>query len=307
VKAYDYFIQEDYIYNKKYFLREDRYPWINETLIEGFVSGLTDIGKKGQKTGISDIDEDVWYYTVWTIDFEKTVFNVISNGQPTPLEDGTWVLHGYIATKNMLMMKLLERKCEAEKTEKEINDMINMDKDKYFIDYCLMSETGPYKITKNEMYDKKNDILKGKKFKRNAEKDEKIEVDGKVYTKDDFLLAEKQIIVKIWDNNNNDINGRDDALEKIKNEAQNKLSKLGDFRSIEMRRVSAPKRKKMTFGNSDQFLKNFGINLKFNVEKGPYQSEFFDFMTQGLFKLAGSEYWGKTILKELYQRMNIPW
>ena len=118
VKAYDYFIQEKFIYNP----RENkngqtegflgRYPWITEKEIEGYVKDRTTVSKLQAKLGVADLQEDEWYYTAWTIDYNKCVFNVMVNGQPTPFEDGTWEINGYVATKNMMMMKLLERNCE---------------------------------------------------------------------------------------------------------------------------------------------------------------------------------------------------
>lgn len=307
VKAYDYYIQEDFIYKEKdkdgNNLLLGRFPWITEKEIEGYVEGITGISGKDAKFGVANLEEKEWYYTVWVIDFEKVVFNVISKGQPTPLEDGTWFIHGYVATKNMLMLKLIERKCEEEKTEVEMQNIINMDKKRYYLQYSLLSEKGPYKIVDDIEYDNKDKLLKGKDFKKDADDKGNIEVDGKKYTQEDFVLAPKQVIPGSLE----DTKARDKALKEIKAEAQKKLLKFNDHREIVMQRVSAKKKENKALYNIKETLENFGIELKFFVEPGPYQSEMFDALTQGMYKLAGSAFWGAEIVAPLYRKINIPW
>ncbi|MCK5042573.1 MAG: hypothetical protein KAR51_00965, partial [Candidatus Aenigmarchaeota archaeon] len=262
VKAYDYFIQEKFIYNP----RENkngqtegflgRYPWITEKEIEGYVKDRTTVSKLQAKLGVADLQEDEWYYTAWTIDYNKCVFNVMVNGQPTPFEDGTWEINGYVATKNMMMMKLLERNCEDKKTEVEMNNIINMEKEKYSIKYYLSSENGSYRIKKeNLVYEKKKDILGDKSFKKDADKEGNIEIDGKKYKEDDFVLFSEEklnelkkkggdVCIKFgvdviipggpWASKDDDNvqDTRESALKVIKDAAQAKLTKFNDHRDI---------------------------------------------------------------------------
>ncbi len=306
VKAYDYYIQENFIFNNSEGMLLNMYPWLTEHDIEGFAKGLT---SKGDKFSPPPVDENEWYYAIFTIKFDKAVMNVYSAGQPLTLEDGTWEMHGYIATKNMMLLKLIERKCEAKKTENEIESIINMDKEKYYIEYVLESENGPYAIKKDVYYDRMDDILKGNKFPKDAKGDPELVIDGKTYKRSDFILAKKGIILERFDVHAQDkgqIKARDEKLKEIKNEAQKKLTALNDFRTVEMQRVSSGTKDK-PFKNLENMLSFFGIDLKFTQEPGPYQSEFLDFMTQGMFKLAGSDMWGKEIISTLYGNMNIPW
>ncbi len=334
VKAYDHHIQEEYIYNykKDYFL--SKYPWITEKKIEEYVKGLTHMTDAQHKFDHhGDLDEDEWYYTVWTIDYEKTIFNVISNGQPTPIEDGMWTIHGYVVTKNMLLLKLLERKCEDEKIEIEMNDIINMDKEKYYIKYYLFKEHKHYKIHKHSrvlIYENKSKILKGKSFKKNADDDGKVDVDGRKYVEEDFVLFSEDDLKKLKDNdkpgdaglsfdkdgsliipgNPDDTKTREAALTAIKKVVQKKLLKFNDHRDVVLQRVSKPERQDPFYKKIEktkEFFNNFGIDLKFWVEKGPYQSEMLDALTQGTFKLAGSTFWGPEIIGPLYRNINVPW
>ena len=325
VKAYDYYIQENYIFNDKIGLLK-KYPWITEKQIEGYVQERIEIPKRDAKLGVADLQENEWYYTVWTIDFERIVFNVMANGQPTPLEDGTWIIHGYVATKNMLMLKLLERNCEDDKTEIEMKNIINMDKDKYSIKYHLPSEKGPYRIKKSDLeYQKKNDILGGKSFKKDADEKGNIDIDGKKYKEEDFIffdaaklkgLMEKKKHAGIRVDGNGDViipgspentGSREGALGVIKDAAQAKLTKFNDHRDIVMQRESAPKKENKAIKNFMEMMKDFGVDFRWRVEPGPYQAEMFDALTQGMFKLAGSSFWGAEIIGPLYRKMNIPW
>ncbi|MEA2004323.1 MAG: hypothetical protein U9O53_05220 [archaeon] len=332
VKAYDYHIQEKFIFNGKIGLLK-KYPWITEKQIEDYVNDRTTISKRDAKLGVADLQENEWYYTVWTIDFGKCVFNVMANGQPTPLEDGTWIIHGYVATKNMLMLKLLERNCEDDNTEIEMKNIINMDREKYSIKYHLPSENGPYRIKKSSLeYEKKKDILGGKSFKKDADEKGNIDIDGKKYKEEDFIffdavklkdLREKggskgikiegngDVIIPggFWASKDDDNlqKARENALNIIKDAAQAKLAKFNDYRDIVMQRESAPKKENKAIKNFMEMLENFGIELKWRVEPGPYQAEMFDALTQGMFKLAGSSFWGAEIIGPLYRNMNIPW
>ncbi|NOQ55182.1 MAG: hypothetical protein GQ477_00065 [Nanohaloarchaea archaeon] len=334
VKAYDYHIQEIFLYNsdsdKGGFV--GRYPGITEKQIEGYVGGIThmtDAQHKFDHHGI--LDENEWYYTVWTIDFEKTIFNVMKDGQPTPLEDGAWTIHGYIVTKNMLLLKLLERKCEDEKIEIEMQNIINMDKDKYYLRYHCPKEFGSYMMSKDNMaYEHKDKILDGKNFKKDADDDGKVDVDGKKYVEEDFILFSEDDLKKLKEDGKDsgglsfdkagnlvipggyDGKGarkmRDAALDVIKDVAQKKLKKFNNYSDVVLQRVSAPEKKETKFvKTTKEFFKNFGVDLKFMVEKGPYQSEMLDALTQGTFKLAGSTFWGPEIIGPLYRSLNIPW
>ena len=337
VKAYDYHIQEKFIYNagkdKKGQAKGllGKYPWITEKQIEDYVNDRTSISKRDAKFGAADLREDEWYYTAWTIDYNKCVFNVMVNGQPTPFEDGTWEIHGYIATKNMMLLKLLERNCEDKKTEIEMNDIINMDREKYYIQYYLHSENGSYRIKKDDMiYKKKDDILGGKNFKKDADEDGNIEIDGKKYKEDDFVLFSEEKLNELkkkggdkdikmgvdiiipggpWasSDDNNAQNAREDALKVIQKEAQAKLTKFNEHKDVVLQRVSAPKKENKAVESFKKTMKNFGIDLRWRVEPGPYQAEMFDELTQGMFKLAGSAYWGGDIVGPLYRKINIPW
>ncbi|MCK5593772.1 MAG: hypothetical protein KAI18_00870 [Candidatus Aenigmarchaeota archaeon] len=335
IEAYDYHIQEEYLYKEK---NKDggnlilgKYPWITEKQIEKYVSGLTHMTDAQHKFDHhGQLDEAEWYYTVWTIDYEKTIFNVIKDGQPTPIEDGMWTIHGYIVTKNMLLLKLLERKCEDEKIEIEMRNIINMDKDKYSLKYHCTKEFGSYVMTKDNMvYAHKDRILKGKDFKKHADDDGKVDVDGKKYTEEDFILFSEDDLKKLKDDEektgglsfdkvgNLIIPGsyykaarktRDAALDVIKNVVQKKLLKFNDYSDVLLQRVSKPEKKEVPFvKTTKEFFKNFGVDLKFTVEKGPYQSEMLDALTQGTFKLAGSTFWGPEIIGPLYKNINIPW
>ena len=337
VKAYDYHIQEKFIYNAGKNKKDQakgllgKYIWLTEKQVEDFVEGRTGIPKRDAKYGVSDLQENEWYYTVWTIDYEKCVFNVIDNGQPTPLEDGTWIIHGYVATKNMLLLKLLERNCEDMDTEIEMKNIINMDKEKYYIQYYLKSEDGPYGIKKDEIiYKKKKEILGSKSFKEDADENGNIDIDGKKYKEEDFILFSEEKLnelkkkgghagIKIgvdiiipgspWASKDDDNarDARESALEVIKNAAQVKLTKFNDHRDIVLQRVSAPTKENKAVKNFKDMMEDFGIELRWRLDPGPYYSELFDTMTQGMFKLAGSAFWGGEIVGPLYRKINIPW
>ncbi|MCK5290014.1 MAG: hypothetical protein KAJ56_03635, partial [Candidatus Aenigmarchaeota archaeon] len=311
VNAYDYYIQENFIYNTKKDKDDQakgllgKYPWITEKKIEDYVKARIGITERDAKYGVADLQEDEWYYTAWTIDYNKCVFNVMVNGQPTPFEDGTWIIHGYIVTKNMLMLKLLERNCEDENTEIEMKNIINMEKEKYDIKYHLPSENGPYRIKKDDLvYQKKDEILGGKTFKKDADEDGNIDIDGKKYKEEDFILfsGEKFNELKkkggdagikfgvdvIIPGSPDDSGSREKALKVIQKEAQAKLTKFNDHRDIVLQRESAPKKENKAVKSFMETMKNFGIELKWRVEPGPYQTDMFDELTQGMFKLAGS-------------------
>ncbi|MBW6462384.1 MAG: hypothetical protein K0B07_05040 [DPANN group archaeon] len=332
VKAYDYHVQEKFIYNadsnKGGFV--GRYNWITEKQIEAYVEGLTHMSDAQHKFDHhGKLDENEWYYTVFTIDFEKIIFNVMANGSPTPFEDGTWTIHGYIVTKNMLLMKLLERTCEDEKIEIEMNDIINMDTDKYYLKYHCTKEFGSYMMTKENMvYAHKKKILKGKDFKA-ADENGKLDVDGKKYVESDFILFAEDDLKKLEEDGgagglsfdkagNLLIPGsyydggvrkiRDVALDVLKKIVQKKIRKFNDHSDIVLQRVSAPVKNESKFVKTTKgFFKNFGVDFKWKVEDGPYQSEMLDALTQGTFKLAGSTFWGPEIIGPLYSSFNIPW
>jgi len=323
VKAYDYYIQEEYIYNDKIGLLK-KYPWITEKQIEGYVKARTGISGRDGKFGVADLQEDEWYYTAWTIDYSKCVFNVMVNGQPTPFEDGTWVIHGYVVTKNLMLLKLLERNCEDKETEIEMDNIINMSREKYSIKYYLPSENGPYRIKKDEIiYKKKDEILGGKTFKKDADENGNIDIDGKKYKEDDFILFSEEKLNELKKKGGNagikfgvdviipgspdDSKSREAALDVIKKAAQAKLIKFNDHRDIVLQRESAPKKESKAVNSFMETMSNFGIELRWRVDPGPYQTDMFDELTQGMFKLAGSAFWGGEIISTLYRKINIPW
>ena len=100
-------------------------------------------------------------------------------------------------------------------------------------------------------------------------------------------------------------------FKAITTKINKKLLTFNNYSDVLFQRQTKPKGKpssfKMFTTKTKDFFKNFGVDIRWRMEPGPYQNQTFDALTQGTFKLAGSTFWGPQIIGPLYSKMKIPW
>ncbi|MCK5322104.1 MAG: hypothetical protein KAJ47_02475, partial [Candidatus Aenigmarchaeota archaeon] len=144
---YDWFIQENYIYNAKDGLVA-KYPWITEEWIEKKVAELKNKGAPqdpiaGGKELLTSrihfpIKEDYMYYFLFTIKFDKSIFNSRQpDGKENPLEDGEWDIKNFVLTKNFLLVVLLDQEAKKEVFNRELHKFVFKHDDYFSIQYFM--------------------------------------------------------------------------------------------------------------------------------------------------------------------------
>jgi hypothetical protein len=166
---YDWFVQENYIYNGKYGLIA-KYPWITEDWVESkvktlksksdvkkFVTGGGDLLKATTK---APIYEGKMYYLMYTVKFEKAVIVMRGEeGKETPVEDGTWNIKSYALTKNLMLLYLLNLEAEEEVFNKELEKFVFKHDDYISINYFMTPRGDMTILKKTFKYDNKKTII----------------------------------------------------------------------------------------------------------------------------------------------------
>lgn len=249
---FNYWTQNNLIYNYNEGLVAD-YPWITKEWAEKNAASIVNKFKE---------DPHKLYYIFIHINIGKANFKVGSH----ELEDGDFVLNGYVFSYNVMLAKLLEKAAKEEELEIYIDDMLGIkhefpDKDDDGNQHLILEyvkEKGKYKIT-----------------------DECIE--GLLKVKDYFSDHVNVSVLKESKNKLYTLKELEDKFPKSK------------FHYVERQKESKIRKKMEEWGFDFRFIRGAG---------GPYETTFRDRITKFYFVASGIAV--SSVKDMILKRMNMP-